>query len=337
MLTKTITSRHLTTANYRRGLRQAWAFNRWLTLAGLLHLALIPVLLFAWAVDPKTILDVPGWIKPLKFAISIGIYCFTLVWLLTYLQNWPRLVKFVTALTSLALTLEMVLITMQVVRGTASHFNVSTPFDALVFKTMGQIISLVALLNLLVGLVLLVQRLPDQVFAWSLRLGFLLSFAGMGVAVLMLNPTPAQRATMQAGQPRVTRGAHSVGIVDGGPGLPLLGWSTTGGDLRVPHFFGLHGLQVLPLVGWLLTRERSRRRLAEGQRLLLIGTAGLGYLGLIGILTWQALRAQSVIAPDRVTLIALGTLVGAMLLVLVSVAMRVFQAKPLVVYHSANT
>jgi hypothetical protein len=29
-------------------------------------------------------------------------------------------------------------------------------------------------------------------------------------------------------------------------GLPVFRWSTTGGDLRIPHFAALHAMQVVP-------------------------------------------------------------------------------------------
>jgi hypothetical protein len=73
------------------------------------------------------------------------------------------------------------------------------------------------------------------------------------------------------------------------------------------HFVGLHALQVLPLLGWLLGRAT---RLPGGIRLVLIVTAGLAYLGVVVVLTWQALCAQSVIAPDALTRSALGLIIG---------------------------
>jgi hypothetical protein len=36
--------------------------------------------------------------------------------------------------------------------------------------------------------------------------------------------------------------------------LPVVGWSRTRGDLRAPHFVGVHAMQTLPCTAWLLGR-----------------------------------------------------------------------------------
>ena len=127
----------------------------------------------------------------------------------------------------------------------------------------------------------------------------------MAAAFFMVTPTPEQAAAIAGSYgPRIV-GAHSVGVADGGPGVPVLGWSTVGGDLRVAHFVGLHALQILPFLGWLLTRRKSVfALLAANDRLALVWTGGLGYLGLVVLLTWQALRGQSVVNPDAKTIAA---------------------------------
>jgi hypothetical protein len=114
-----------------------------------------------------------------------------------------------------------------------------------------------------------------------------------------------------------------VGVEDGGPGLPVTGWSTTGGDLRVPHFVGLHGLQPLPLFGYLLALA-APSWLRRGHRVALVWTAGLSYLGLVGVLTWQALRGQPVIAPEARTL---GVLCAVLLTAGISASVVVLRAR----------
>lgn len=291
----------------RSFIARSWAFNPVLTLAGILHFALVPIAAALIVLDPQAITGMPAWIKPTKFALSGGIYGLTFGWFLTFVQGRRRWVQMAATATGVALLVETTLITVQVIRGVPSHFNNTTAFDAAVFSVMGGFIALLSLMNLLLGIWLLFQKLPDRSFAWALRWGAIIAFAGMGVGSLMTMPTAGQMAALTAGETVSALGAHSVGVADGGPGLPFLGWSTEGGDLRAAHFLGLHGMQIVPLVWWLLSR---RRRLSDGPRTALVNLTGLGYLGLTALLTWQALRGQAVIAPDGLTWAAYAALVG---------------------------
>jgi hypothetical protein len=295
-------------------LRRAWALNAPLTLLGVVMVGTLLAALVGLVVDHQVITGAPAWLKPAKFAISVTIYCFTFVYLLQFVQGHKRLVAFVASATAFALLVEMVIIVGQVVRGTTSHFNYSSPLDAALFITMAGFIGLVWTMALILGVLLLLQRMPDPVWAWAIRLSVLIALAGMGVAFLMTRPTAAQLAGARAGQGLPNSGAHTVGHADGGPGLPVLGWSTVAGDLRIPHFVGLHGLQAMLILGFLLTLPLARAALSVGQRVALIWTAGLGYLGLIGLLTWQALRGHSIVAPDALTLAVGGALLAAVAL-----------------------
>jgi hypothetical protein len=135
--------------------QQAWQDHRLLTLAAFLHVLLIPIFVIAWIVDPTVISGTPAWIKPLKFAISGGIYLFTFAWLVGYVTRYPRTARFAAHVTGLALVVETVLIATQVLRGTTSHFNNETPLDTAIFQTMGGFIMVVAVLNLLLAIWLL--------------------------------------------------------------------------------------------------------------------------------------------------------------------------------------
>jgi hypothetical protein len=289
-----------------------WAANKFVTASVALYLVLVPVYLAAAIFDPRLITNAPAFVKPLKFILSSGIYLATFLFLITLVPGKRRWVQIAASITAIGLFIENAIITAQAIRGIPSHFNNTTDFDNLLFNIMGGTIMLLAVLNLLLGIWFFFQRLPNPVIAWGIRTGVLITFAGMIIAFQMTsNPTPAQRAQFAAGERPNAIGAHSVGVEDGGPGLPFLGWSTVGGDLRVPHFVGLHAMQILPLFGYFLSRRRS---LLLRQKLTLLFTGALAYLGLLALLTWQAMRGQSIIAPDVLTLSAFAGLAAFVLL-----------------------
>jgi DNA-binding MarR family transcriptional regulator len=289
-------------------LRRAFGANAPLFFLTVSALALLIVCVGGLIFDHRVLLGVPIWLKPAKFAVSSAIYAATMIWVLGYARGGSKWILSLSWIIAACFFIEDGLIVMQAIRGTESHFNIRTPFDISVWTIMAVTILLLWVTNVFAAGLLLTTRLPDAAFAWSLRLGLGLAIIGMAVAFLMTQPTSAQLAGYAHGQIALA-GAHTVGATDGGPGLPGVNWSTRHGDLRVPHFVGLHALQILPLIGWLLTLAPFRR-LDERSRTALVWTAGIVYLGVIGLLTWQALRGQSVIAPDALTIMAFSALIG---------------------------
>jgi hypothetical protein len=155
------------------------------------------------------------------------------------------------------------------------------------------------------ALVLLRERIAGAGLAAGLHWGLGVTLVGMLSAAFMVEPLNRWVEARAGGPPSAGSGSHTIGALDGGPGLPLLGWSTVAGDLRIGHFVGLHALQLLPLLGWLLDRAT---RFTDRQRRQLVRAAGVGYLGIVASLVWQALRGESLVHPGGVTLIALAGL-----------------------------
>ncbi|MGI5238986.1 hypothetical protein [Dactylosporangium sp. CA-139066] len=264
-------------------------------------------------VDDRTIGGSPAWLKPFKFAVSLGVYAVTLAWLLRFAKRARRTGWWAATVVAAASAGEMVAIVLQAARGRASHFNHATPFDETVWSLMGTTVVVLWTASLVVAVVVAIQRDADPVVRSAARLGFALSLAGMLLGFLMTAPTAAQRAELGRGGSPAMLGAHSVGVADGGPSMPVTGWSTTGGDLRIPHFTGIHALQALPLLALLLAMLAARypaRFGAVRTRVRLVRVAAAGYAGLLALLTWQALRGQPLLEPDAATLAGAGVLVA---------------------------
>lgn len=263
----------------RRGHPGLYAFA-----AAMVALSAVTAVLLA--VDPRTLLGAPLWAKPLKFAVSLALYAGTLAWMLGRLEPGPsgrRPLRLTGWFLAVAAAVEIAIITGQAARGERSHFNIEEAENSLLFSIMG--VTIVALYLATAAVALRFLRGPAGPERTAVRLGLLVSLLGMTVGWVM-----------------IAVGGHTVGAPDGGPGLPLVGWSTTAGDLRIAHFVGLHALQALPL---LAAGLRATARLHDGARQRIVVGAGAGYAALVVLLTAQALRAQPLLAPDVLTLAGL--------------------------------
>ena len=291
------------TAATRAGvlLERLWRTSPPLTAVGTLMLVVAGASLVGMLVDPRIISGAPAWLKPFKFAISTAIYSLTLAWIFGWLSDWPRVRRVVGWTTAIVFVLEVAIIDAQAWRGTTSHFNVSTMLDMVLFSVMGAAILLQTLVSVAVAVALWSQQFTDRSLGWALRLGMTLTIVGALTGPLMTRPTAAQLADARAGGRMTIAGAHTVGGVDGGPGVPVTGWSREHGDMRVPHFIGLHAVQALALIAVVLRRWRR----PESVRVRALLAAAASYVSLFLLLFWEAVRGQSVVAPDATALASL--------------------------------
>ncbi|MFD1541298.1 hypothetical protein [Nonomuraea guangzhouensis] len=180
---------------------------------------------------------------------------------------------------------------------------------------------------------LLFQRVGDTALTWALRAGIGLSVIGMALASFIRGWASTGPRTVEDayGNPVSLLGQHGVGAPDG-YGMPITNWSTTGGDLRPPHFIGLHSIQVFVLAVLILTALAARISRLRGERVRahLTGVVILGYTALFAITAWQAMRGQSLVHPDAATWTALAVtaVVTGLLAVLAISAARRGQVAP---------
>lgn len=244
-----------------------------------------------WLFDPIEILGVSRWEKPMKFFISTGIFCVTYSWLSAHISRWPRFVYWAGVIIAVSFIIEMIGIAGAAAFETTSHFNVSNPLSVAVWGTMATFVNIIFASTIVLSLLIVLERQKPLLMKVGLGLGSSITAVGMGIAFFMTGPTAEQLANFQG-----IAGAHAVGVDDGGPGLPLLGWSTVAGDLRVGHFFGLHAIQIA------IALVIIQRYLPAAMRMPLVTVGNLTYLGFVLIVTGQALRAEPFINPSPETI-----------------------------------
>jgi hypothetical protein len=263
----------------RELMREVNRRNTVLAWTGWLHVALLVLFVVFALFDGRTVTGVNPWLKPWKFAVSIAVYTFTLAWFMPYLSHYRRAVKFISWGTGVVFVGEMICVISQAARGVPSHFNISSVYDAGVFGLMGLLIFFNTVL-VVVTLLLFFGRTPQSLppaYLWGIRLGLLLFFL----------------ASIE-GYAMVGNMAHTVGMPDGGAGLPVVNWSTRGGDLRVAHFLGFHALQILPLAGY--SFARWRREAVRRRAVPYVFAFGIVYLAVFSLLFWQASAGRPLLA-----------------------------------------
>lgn len=283
-------------------------WHRPLVVCALLMLGLVLAAGVGLAVDDRTLLDESVWVKPLKFGFAFALYAATLAWLLTKLRKGKRLGWWVGTAFALAATVEVAAITAQAARGTISHFNAdqSDPVTLALVPILTYGVMIILITQLIIAIVVLIQRTGGPALNRAIRAGLALATFGMLVPIYWMVAEIHPRTVTDANGNQVPMyQGHGIGDPDG-HGMPLTGWSVTGGDFRVPHFFALHGVQALLLLTAALAALAGRRAWLRDEkvRARLVGTVALGYTGLVATVTWQAGRGQSLIYPDAPTLTA---------------------------------
>lgn len=233
-----------------------------------IQLALLVPSALAYLVDTRTLNDINIWTKPIKFQLSLALLMATILVLLPLLSHaWraSRAIRWSAAAMAFAGTFEIAYIAVQSARGRGSHYFVEVPIEATMYSLMGLGAATLAVAAFVVGFAVL--RSSHGQARQGLRLGAALGL--MLGAVLTLATAGALSASAFA--PEI--GHWIGGVRSDASGIPLLGWSTTGGDLRVAHFFATHLMQALPIAG--LLADKVRPASARG---IVLASAVLGTL-----------------------------------------------------------
>ena len=256
-------------------IKEIFSRNPLLAKMGLFFLILAICLGLYSTVNTETILGINSMIKPLKFALSTWIYAWTMAYLLFYVNNQIR-VKWYSILATVVMLYENGVITIQAFRGKLSHFNQTELLGGILYAIMGVLIVWLTTATLIISLRFIFQKTDSisKPLALSIKIGLLLFviFSFMGGYMSVIN-------------------SHNVEGKIGEAGLTFLNWSTLFGDLRVAHFFGIHSLQIIPILGFYVSTNIKN----ESKASLIIWLGSILYLAFVCFTLIQAINGMSLV------------------------------------------
>lgn len=190
------------------------------------------------------------WAKPLKFTLALAIHAATLGWVTSRLSpkfRRSRLMTLVALAFLCASGLEIAYITYQAALGEPSHFNMSSPFNRIMWSAMAIAAVIVIAPAAVIGTAVMLDR--NASLASPARLAAAIGLTGG--TVLTLITAFSIGANMSS----------FVGAVpaDGSQRMMFTGWSLIAGDLRVSHFLSTHMIQILPATGIVIAHVIASR------------------------------------------------------------------------------
>jgi len=177
--------------------------------------------------------------KPATFGLSFGLTLINVTLIASLLPLSDRFRRRFIGIFTAACVLETLLVSMQAWRGVPSHFNMSTPFDTVVAQTLaiGGVALVVSIVVLTIAAFRHGHALPAPM-RLALRAG-LVALIGAQVSGGLMIATGVRYVI--AGRPE---SAYELG-----------GW------LKPVHGVLMHGILVLPLLAWWVTRSNLESHL----------------------------------------------------------------------------
>lgn len=223
----------------------------------------------AWLVTGDSWTAAVSWRKPTVFGFSFAVTGLALAAVHRALR--PGVLSALTCIGfGVGALVETAVITVQRWRGVPSHFNNATPLDSRLFGAMGTAIIVIALAILITTVRAFRRTSLPAGMALAVRAGLVLLVIGQALGAAIIQHGSAKVAA----DPATIDTASVVGAA---------------GQLKVPHAVALHGVQVLPVLAWLL----SAVAITEARRVQIVATAALGYAGLVAVSALQAFRGTA--------------------------------------------
>ena len=213
---------------------------------------------------PAGAVAVNPWIKPIKFSMSFSTFASTVSLLLLALRIPKWQLTLARRAIAISVAFEILSLACQAWRS-AYHLSGQSLLDS----SLAQVTNSMVMVN--TGIVCWMLALfcvnrvrTDQIdrpMVAAIRNSLMIFLAGNAIGGYML-----------------ARGSHTVGVADGGQGLPFVNWSVIGGDLRIAHFIAIHAIQIVPLFAYILSQMAPvlpvrHRRIAAGAVALAVSIA----------------------------------------------------------------